>query len=97
VKIGYEVRFCLKQTFIYYPYPDSEKLDVLLRNYKDGNNDLEFKNLLVYGLQKVCLGLLETVLGYIKGKDNILKRIISICYQKILEWFYRYVQIIRRY
>ena len=33
----------LKTDFIYYPYPDSEKLDVLLRNYKDGNNDLELK------------------------------------------------------
>ena len=43
MKIGYEVRFCLKQTFIYYPYPDSEKLEVLLRDYKDGNNDLELK------------------------------------------------------
>lgn len=43
MKIGYEVRFCLKQTFIYYPYPHSEKLEVLLRDYKDGNHDLELK------------------------------------------------------
>lgn len=65
--MGDEVRFCLKQTFIYYPYPNSEKLGVFLRDYKDGNNDLEFKNLLGYGLQKVYLGFLETALGYMKG------------------------------
>jgi len=67
VEIGYKLRFCLKQTFIYCPYPDSEKIEVLLRDYKDGNNDLEFKNLLGYGLQKVYLGFLETALGYMKG------------------------------
>ena len=74
VKMGDEVRSCLKQTFIYCPYPYSEKLEVLLRDYKDGNHDLGIKkNLLVYGLQKVYLWLLETVLGYIKWDKPISK------------------------
>jgi len=33
----------LKTDYIYYQYPDSKKLDVLLRNYNDGNHDLELK------------------------------------------------------